>query len=200
MLMSWRRVAWVAGAVVAIATLFFTGACGSNLMPPPISENDRQRIAKAHLPLTVGVEVFSAPVYSQRLVRQLRATKLFDRVDDLSKFPVPPDLIARVERPIHGEAAIPVRTFVTAGILSTTIPEEHGESFSMRSGKCQDMTVPVAFTYSGEATIGWWAVVLNLGPNYSKRDPESHPNYRDNLALRIVREADAFLAMKRQGC
>ena len=190
----------VAVALVAIATLGFTGACGSNLMPPGISEQDHQRIAKTHLPLTVGVELYSAPVYSERLVRQLRATNLFDRVDDLSKFTQPPDLIARVEHPVRGRAIKPFKTFVTAGILSTTVSEEHGESFSLRSAKCEDMKVPIAFSFTSEVTIGWWALVLNLGPGYSRNSPESHPNYRAQLALKIVREVDAFVAMKRQGC
>lgn len=194
------KLSLVAVAVVATATLAFTGSCGSNTLPPALSARDRRDIASTHFALSVGVEPYKYPVYSQHLIETLRATKLFDRVDELSRFSTPPALIARVEYPIYGSPIFPIRTFVSAGILSTTVQEQHGHAFSLRSARCQDFMVPIEFKYTGETTLGWWAVLLNLQPDHTKHDPEKHFLFRDNLAARIVREKGALAAMLRQRC
>jgi hypothetical protein len=150
--------------------------------------------------MTVGVESYQAPVYSDRLIASLRATKLFDRVDDVKNFSTPPDLIASVDYGIYGTPTFPVRTFATMGILPTRVTEQHGEAFSLRSSRCQDKKIPIEFKYTGEATLGWSALVLNLRPDHTKREVENHALYRDNLALRVVRQKDAIDAMRRQGC
>src|SRR6478736_3592367 len=120
--------------LVLLATI--TSGCvgwASSALPPRLTKAEKTRARQAHLPLTVGVERYEAPAYSDSLREALQRTKLFDRVDDLEQFSNPPSLVARVERRIYGSTSIPIYPLLTFGIIPDSVQETAGESFSLSS-------------------------------------------------------------------
>ena len=186
-----KRLSLFAGAAVltVLALCVFTGSCASTTLPPRLSPSQKALVRDLRFPARVGVERFKYPVYSDELAKALRATHLFAEVRALSAFPTPPDLIARIERPIYGTAVIPVWTGLSLGLVPTTFQEEHGFSFSLASGALQSQDrLRVEFSYSGPSTLGWYAVVLNLSPNRARGDVTQHERFRDGLAWALAQQ------------
>jgi len=138
---------------------------------------------------TVGVETYTYPAYSDALVKALRDTGLFVRVDHLERFSRPPALVARVERQIYGDSAIPIWTFLTLGLVPTTLEESFGYAFSLSRPGQEEHRIPVEYSYRGRTTLGWEGLFLRLTPNYSA-DPERSPRFRGRLALAILDHQD----------
>jgi hypothetical protein len=200
----------VVAALLTVGVLGFgSGACGSTAIPVPLDEATKGRIRDTHFAASVAVEPNIAAAYSDRLLEQLRATRLFDRVDAAGSFSAqdPPDLIASVARPIYGRATIPLRTALSLGIVPTRVEEEHGLAFVLRSravkrggvtraaatsrsagseSAAATDAVPVEFSYRGPTTLGWWAIVENLRPDRTHGDVYRHPQFREAFALTIV--------------
>jgi hypothetical protein len=172
---------------VTIAT--FGGGCASSSLPPTLSATAKARLKSAQLTFTVGVETYKYPAYSDALVKALRNTGVFVRVDHLERFSSPPALVARVEREIYGSSAIPLRTLLTLGLVPTTTEESFGYAFSLSRPGREAQRIPVEYLYRGRTTLGWKALFLRLTPNYSI-DPESSLRFRGRLALAILDHED----------
>jgi hypothetical protein len=141
------------------------------------------------LTFTVGVETYKFPAYSDALVKALRNTGVFVRVDHLEGFSSPPALVARVEREIYGSSAIPLWTLLTLGLVPTTTEESFGYAFSLSRPGQEAPRIPIEYSYRGRTTLGWEALFLRSTPNYSI-DPESSPQFRGRLALAILDHED----------
>lgn len=186
------------GLASIIVVIGLAGGCASTSLPPRITAQQRTLLQKTRLNVTVGVEGYKFPVYSEKLTRALGETHLFSRVDHLANFTTPPDLVARVEQSIHGTATIPILTGLSLGILPTTVSETHGYSFSLRRPGIGAPPLPIRFSYSGPTTLGWWAVVLNLLPNRTMSDVYNHPRFMEAFASEIVTQRDAIESLRTQ--
>jgi len=174
----------------------FTGGCTSSTLPPQITSEQRALLQRTRIDVTIGVEDYQAPIYSENLTKTLGRTHLFTRVDRLANFTTPPDLVARVEEEIYGTATIPVWTGLSLGIVPTTVSEMHGYSFSLSRSGTAAPRIPIRFAYTGPTTFGWWAVVLNLSPNRTMRDVDSHPRFAEAFAWEIATKRVAIESLK----
>ena len=181
-------------SLILIAGL--TGGCTSSTLPPQITPEQRALLQRTRIDVTIGVEDFQAPVYSENLTKALGQTHLFARVDRLANFTSPPDCIARVQEEIYGTDTIPIWTGLSLGIIPTTVNEMHGYSFSLSRSGTAAPRIPIRFAYTGPTTLGWWALVLNLSPNRTMRDVESHPRFIEALAWEIATKRAAIELLK----
>ena len=151
--------------LVTLAT--FGCGCVSSTLPPDLSVGEKARLKTARMAFTVGVETYKYPAYSDALVKALRDTGVFVRVDHLEGFSSPPALVARVEREIYGSSAIPLWTLLTLGLVPSTTEESFGYAFSLSRPGQAARRIPVEYSYRGLTTLGWEALFLRLTPNYS---------------------------------
>lgn len=167
---------------------------GSSALPPRLTAAEKARLQRIQLPLTVGVERYEAPAYSDSLRAALQRTKLFERVDDLEHFEKPPSLVARVERRIYGSTAIPVYPLLTFGIIPMSVQETTGESFSLSPTDHPERRTVIEYTYQGRTTLGWVALLDIFHPNRTiiPFDPEHSRRFRDHLKLCILEHEDAL--------
>jgi hypothetical protein len=177
--------------VLAIVAVFSDGCvgCASSTLPPSLSETEKARVDTARLPFSVGVETYKYPAYSDGLVKALRNTGIFVRVDHLERFSSPPSLVARVEREIYGSPVIPFATLLSFGLIPTTIEERFGYSFSLSRSESEAQRVPIEYSYEARTTLGWVAMFHGLAPGYSvffPFDPENSRRFRGRLALAIL--------------
>jgi len=182
-------------AVLALVALGFGGGCASTSLPPRLTDAQAKAVETTRFKATVGVEPYQFPVYAEKLIRNLRATGLFERVDALAAFAEPPTFVARVDRAIYGTAAIPLWTGLSLGLIPTTVSEQHGHAFSLVPTARREQRIPIVFSYRGPSTLGWWALVLNLTPDRTWRDVYSHPRFIQGLAWQLVareREISAY--------
>ena len=130
-----------------------------------------------------AVERYVLPAYSEALLKDLRTTHLFERVEEAEQLPEAP-LVASVDRPVHGNAVIPLWTALSLGLIPTVTREAHGHVFWLAQRSCPGSTVQIDFRYSGNTILGWIAVPANLLPGRTAKPPPDHPEYR--AALRTV--------------
>lgn len=184
-------------ALITLLAVNTSGCVGwaSSALPPRLTKAEKKRARQAHLPLTVGVERYDAPAYSDSLREALQRTKLFDRVDDLERFSSPPSLVARVERRIYGSTSIPVYPLLTFGIIPDSVQETTGESFSLSPPDHPEQRVVIEYTYRGRTTLGWIALLDIFHPNRTVApfNPEHSSRFRDHLKLSILEHEDAFI-------
>lgn len=171
---------------LACAAAILTGACSTTTLPPELSDPQRDLIRTTRFDATVGVEPYDLPVYSETLLRALRATALFKSVEPMASFKTPPDLIAHVERPVSGEAVLPLKTALTLGLVPTIVDEKHGYVFSLRSGRKQGDALGIECTFTGKTTLGWLAAALNFLPNHAMKDATLDARMAEMLALQIA--------------
>jgi hypothetical protein len=187
----------VSGAVAAVLiTVAAFGGCSSSSIPPAATEAQTELLRRTHFKATLAVEPYKYPIYSDHLIRDLRATGLFDSVDSLEKVEKP-HLIARIERPIHGTAVVPLWTILTLGVVPTSVEEEHGHAFSIRRAGDPLSGVAVEYSYRGPTTLGWGAAFLNLFPNRTSGDPTETPRFREGLAIAVVTRGGDISALVR---
>lgn len=176
--------------VLLILPLLTSGCLGwaSAALPPALSDDERAVVAHAHLPLTVGVERYEHPAYSDKLLDGLRATELFDDVAPLDEFAAPPSLVARVDRQIYGHAMIPFWTFLTFGIVPTSADEESGYSFTLSPPDRPQERVRVEYAHRGRTTLGWVALVDGFLPDrtIAPFSPDSSSRMIDRVKLAIL--------------
>lgn len=186
-------------AVLVVIGLGLAGGCASTSLPPRLTDAQAKAVETTRFKATVGVEPHKFPVYSEKLIRNLRATGLFERVDALDMFAEPPTFVARVDREIYGTAAIPLWTGLSLGLIPTTVSEQHGHAFSLVPTARRDQRIPIVFSYRGPSTLGWWAVFLNLTPDRTWRDVYSHPRFIEGLAWQVVAREREISAYARGG-
>ena len=179
---------WLIAIIIALPIIIagLSGGCASTSLPPKLSKGQLDEIAKTHFAVSVGVEEFKYPVYSEKLTKALQRTDLFDRVEPLKSFKDSPTYIARVERTIYGTAVVPIFTGLSLGLIPTTVQEEHGHSFSLTAASGSNRKIPIEFSYRGPSTLGWWAVILNMLPNRTSADVYQHARFNQSLAWTIV--------------
>ena len=177
----------VVAAVLVVVAAF--GGCSSSSLPSAPTEAQIGLLEQTHFKSSVGVEAYKYPVYTERLIKDLRATGLFDRVEPIDQIDKP-DLIARTERPVYGKATIPLWTIVTLGVVPTTVDEEHGHVFSLRRPGDSEPSELVDYTYRGPTTLGWVAAFLNLSANRTSGNPIETQRFREGLALAVALRAD----------
>ena len=169
--------------------------CRSTALPPRLGADQQALVTATHFHATVGVQRAGIS-QSESLIRNLRATNLFDRVDDLNKFTSDPDLMAKIVDTASGTATIPCFTAVSLGIIPTIVDEEHGYSFAFWRPRYQEHWLVVPFKYHGRSTLGWWAAVLNRSPDYTADQVDNYPRFRDGIAWAVVskrKEIEALL-------
>ncbi len=181
------------GPVLAVALV--VAGCATNALPPKLADDQAERVRTTHFAVRVGVEPYDPPVYSERLVRSLRSTGLFDQVGPLGAIEEP-DLIASVDRPVYGTASMaPLLTVVSLGIIPTFVSEEWGEDFTLRAADDGDRRVPVEFTYEGPTTLGWLALLRAPSPRHALRKPHGTSRFRAGLAHAIIEKEGAIQAL-----
>lgn len=173
---------------VAVFVVAAVGGCSSSALPARLTSEQRASAQKAQFPLTIGVEQDQYPVYSDALLEVLRDSGLFARVELLEAAPGA-TLIARVERRVHGTAALPVLTAVSLGLVPTVVAEEHGYSFSLRKRNGTGPKVLIDANYSGPTTLGWWAAFRNLSPDFVRGDPKKTDRFRLFFRWAVARNA-----------
>lgn len=172
-------------AVAGISLAALAG-CASEALPPPLSEEQAKAVAVAHFKATVGVQRYTAPVYSDTLVKYLRGTGLFDRVDFIEAFETPPTFTARVDAMVYGTATIPILTFLSLGIIPTSVDEEHGAVFSLFPTSAPKKRIAIDFRYRGPSTLGWWAAIDGAFPDRTWFSADWTRRFSHALSWQIV--------------
>lgn len=163
--------------------------CATTRLPPRLSESERAILSEARqFNVVVAVQEYKYPVYSTRLIRDLRSTGLFKTVkhaEDLRGV----DFLVRVEDTVYGTACIPLLTGITLGIIPTTVQEEHGNDFSIEPWFAMEnkAKVRIPFRYSTESVLGWKALFLNFSPNWSLGPHNRTARYRDRFKLFLLK-------------
>jgi hypothetical protein len=192
--MQWfRRIAVITLALTLVLLVLAIALSGgySASLPPPLSETERNCITSTHFPVTVGVANYRHPVYSERLVRSLKATGLFDNVELLENAPQA-NIVARVNRAIYGTPTFPVVYLLTFGIGHSTVVEEWGEVFSLHGRhRRSKKPIRIEFVYEGPTTLGVAAWVFGLSPSRTlSSNPRETRRFHDALAAAICSQAD----------
>ena len=182
---------------LVFAVAFLTGACSTTTLPPELSDAQQDLIRTTRFDATVGVEPYELPVYSERLIAALRATALFRDVQPLASFTSPPDFIARVEKPVSGDATLPLKTALTLGLVPTILDEKHGNVFSLRSGRTQGDALGIECTFTGRTTLGWLAAALNFLPNHAMKESTLDARMAEMLALQIATGRESIEALRK---
>ena len=175
-----------APALFATSTLYLLVGCASAPLPPRLTAAQSKRLSELPLPYSVGVAPYMHPVYSEELTAALKASGVFSQVAPLGDFTRPPDLIATVEKSVHGTAVIPALTFITAGVVPTVVQEDHGFVFSLAPSSRKSQKTMVDASYSGTTTLGWAALGIRALPDYTGTEPEQSERFRRMLAYRTL--------------
>lgn len=195
-----RFVMVAAGGMVCLMVL--AEACGRTTLPSRLTSSQHELLSESYFTgITVGVERFHYPVYSDRLLIGLRGTHLFGRVDMIDAFLLPPTFVARVERPVHGAAVLPLVPTLTLGLVPITVDEEYGYAFSLnRRAASLKAHVPVEFIYHDAAVFGWRGLVVNLSKDGTMGDVYRHPRLHEALAWTIVQHRQEICAHAPEEC
>jgi len=171
----------------------FCGGCASSKMPPRLNPSQQLQIDNQHFNCVVAVEPYQWPVYSDSLVSALQRTTMFDDVGLLTNtkhF----DVVAKVEEPVHGTAAIPVFTLLSLGIIPTIVEEDHGHVFSLAAQSYSSNKYVVSTKYSGNSILGWLALPAGLLPSYTYSNPETTDRYNEYLKYQLISSANEILS------
>ena len=171
--------------------------CASEQRPLPLNTSEQTLLSSNGFGLSLGVEPSTPAVYAQSLLRALQQTGLFREVQPLERIQAP-DLLARVERPITGNAVIPILSLITLGLIPTVTEEEHGYSFSIRSPKSSEWVVIVEYVHRGYTVLGWVAGLLNLFPQWTGDSVHNDPHFKERLKLMILTKAQEIKAVTSQ--
>jgi hypothetical protein len=196
-----RRTTVSVAAMVMATQVVMIPFCGSTVLPPTLTPAQRESFARAPFHnITVGVERFERPVYSERLTAALDATHLFARVDAVEAFGAPPTFVALVDRPIYGRAVLPWAPVLTLGVIPMTVDEECGYSFSLTPSSAPIQNIPIDFSYQSASTLGWWALFLNLSSDRTGTEVYGHPRLVEGLAWKIVEQGERICQFASASC
>ncbi len=185
-------------AILLVAVGIANTPCGvSSTLPPKPSAAQLDAVRATHFLATLGVETYKYPIYSEGLVSDLRTTGLFNAVGASDAMPQAA-LIAKIERPVYGSPALPFWALVTLGIIPSTVEEEHGYVFSIRTASNPRSTVLIDYTYRGPTTLGCVAHFMNLSPGRTGHNPIETAEFREALAVAVVMHRDAIVKLLQQ--
>jgi len=160
--------------------------CGvSSTLPAKPNAPQLDILRTTHFPVAIAVEPYTDPVYSESLANDLRKTGLFDAVVPFRTVERV-NLVARIEQPIRGSSSIPVLALVSLGIVPSTVEEELGYVFSIRSSSSNAQPVLIDFRYRGSTTLGCIAHALNLSSERTAGNPVETARFREALAIAIA--------------
>lgn len=152
--------------------------CASVVLPPK-TPNTAFQVTEP-----VRVEPYRYPAYRESLHEALERSEVFSEVRS-GDAPGSAPYLAKVHRQVHGSAVIPLLTFVSLGLIPTVTEEEFGESFHLvHDGKTHEIEA----TWKGRSVLGWVALILNVSPDRSARNPEETPRFASFLRSKL-REA-----------
>lgn len=196
------RSAVVAACVaVGLAVSGCQSLCTSAKLAPEPSEAARAQAAATSLPYAVAVEAGPhPPIYAERLVMGLRASKLFASVDLADAAPADAPLIARVTHPSEGAAVIPIFTAITLGLFPTVAEEVWGLAFTLEARGAGAPPLAIDYRWSGKTWLGWLSALVNLAPRRSGGDPYADRVFGEHVAATIAphaREIEALAAAAR---
>jgi len=184
--------------LVLLSLLVLQSGCGTTRLPPRLSSSERAILSEARqFPVIVAVQEYKYPVYSKKLIRDLRATGLFKSVlkaEDLRGV----DLLARVEDAVYGTACIPLLTGITLGIIPTTVQEEWGNDFSIEHMYSMGDKVRIPYRYSTESVLGWKALFLNFLPNWSIVPHDRTSRGRDRFKLYLLKNEELMKMIQKK--
>lgn len=161
-------------------------SCAVSPLPPRLTTAQATRLHELPLNRTVGVERHANDVYSRKLEEALTASRVFKQVAPLESFSKAPDLVARVERQVHGAATIPAATFLTVGLVPTIVDEEHGFVFSLAPASRKTNRTVIDASYRGPTILGWAALPAAGSPDSTLSDPEKTERFRAMIAYRTL--------------
>lgn len=185
----------IACSLVVVAGLL--KGCASEQRPLPLSTSEQTLLSSNGFGLSLGVEPSTPAGYAQSLLRALQQTELCHEVQPSDKIQAP-DLLARVERPITGNAMIPILSLITLGLIPTVTEEEHGYSFSLRSPKSSEQVVIVEYVHRGYTVLGWVAGLLNLFPQWTGDSVHNDLHFKERLKLMILTKAQEIKTVSSQ--
>jgi hypothetical protein len=171
--------------------------CASEQRPLPLDTSEETLLGSNGFRLSLAVEPSIPPVYAQSLLHALQQTGLFREVQPAERVQAP-DLLVRVERPISGNAVIPILSLITLGLIPTVTEEEHGYSFSLRLPKSSERVVMVEYVHRGYTVLGWVAGLLNLFPQWTGDSVQNDPRFKERLKLAILIKAQEIKAVTSQ--
>jgi len=122
--------------------------CASEQRPLSLNTSEETLFGSKGFEPTLGVEPSTPPVYAQAPLHALQQTELFLVVQPAETIQAP-DLLARVERSITGNAVIPILSLITLGLIPTVTEEEHRYSFFLRPSKSSERVVIVQCVHRG---------------------------------------------------
>lgn len=184
-----RKRTFITLTVIVIFVIGSRWGCSSTSLPPSLTGSEHSLIDTVRFDASVGVEAYRFPVYSEKLIKSLKATGLFTRIDKLDNFMVPPTFIARVARQIYGTAAIPIFTGISLGVIPTTVEEEHGHAFWLISYQHPSDSVLIDFSYTGPSTLGWACIYLNFKSDRASGDVYTKQQFYDGFSYTIASNA-----------
>jgi hypothetical protein len=172
--------------ITVVLILMTLVGCSSETLPPPLDADQLKAIATTRFKATVGVRPYTAPVYSDELIEDLRKTQLFEKVDSLDAFQTPPTFVARVDEGIYGTATIPIFTMLSLGLIPTIVDEAHGAVFSFAPSATPRARIAINFRYHGPSTLGWWALFQGALPDRTWGAANTHVRFVQSIAWHIV--------------
>jgi hypothetical protein len=185
-------------AILLVAVGMANTPCGvSSTLPPKPSAAQLDAVRATHFLATLGVETYKYPIYSESLISDLRTIGLFNVVGPSDSLPQAA-LIAKIERPVYGNPTFPIVALATLGIIPSTVDEEHGYVFSIRTASNPRSTVLIDYTYHGPTTLGCVAHFMNLSPGRTGDNPIETAEFREALAVAVVMHRDAIVKLLQQ--
>jgi hypothetical protein len=172
------------GLLLIVMAAGLIGGCTSMVLPRSLSDAELARVRSTRFNVSVGVAKDENPLYSDRLVRALRRTRLFGRVERLEEVPNA-DLVARVDRHIYGTATIPILTGLSLGFIPTVTSEEWGEAFTLHANPKGNSAVTIEFTYRGATVLGWAAGFWNISSDRTSADPRKTQRFVQAFASAV---------------
>lgn len=190
---AWRWFMNRYGALIALfivaCVIPISGCVGGGCVkkPPKLSGDELTRINQLGLPLSVGVERYRYPVYSENLAKDLRRLHVFTIVGPLEKMITQPDLIARVEEPVYGPAIVFLITLITFGIIPTRTPSHVGHVYSLQAAPRRSKLI-IDSSLKEEAMLGLIAWPMLLSPEWTLF--EKNDRYYQWQKLAIARKQE----------
>jgi hypothetical protein len=160
---------------VPLLLALLSSGCATQVLPPKVHPS------AFTIDQPVHVKSYRYPAYSESLKEALAGTRVFTAVTT-AKTHSSESYVAEVNRQVHGNAVIPLLTFISLGIIPTVTEEEFGESFFLRH---KGETHRIEATWKGHTTLGWVALFMNFSPSRTFSDPESHSRFHAFLRSKI---------------
>jgi len=192
----WKVRLWSKYSLITLLVLLvisgFSG-CSSWPLPPALSADQLAKIKSFHLSGSVGVvlnEQFQTPS-AEIALRQLQATKLFERIDWLEALASTPAYRLKLQRHSWCSNTFPrLWPIISLGVIPDFEGACSGYLFTISAMARPDVEVEIDSTFRGTAFHGWFTVFMNILPDRTfgwdfpeKRD---HQRFIDHLAWAIV--------------